>query len=220
MYQLPEEKLQPGMTLAAGPGAAEAPSAPLAPLNDPAAFKMQPGPTGAKYLPQEAPPVQPTQGPQQAPPADDYWTEERKAFARKIYNTASQYGKMVQQRRQKRSVAKEYNHLKSQLDKEAGTYTDLKNMQEEYGALYGVDASGEPNPHAIALQRQQAKHLQAITRLQAELRKKAQDANKKYGIPLDKSGGLMLDDDGADDQQFDRFVQQGAIDLSEYQAPQ
>lgn len=220
MYQLPEEKLQPGMALAQ-PGATAVQEPPAAPLTDPAAFKVNPGPVGARYLAEPTPqpaPAQPAAVPAGQPA--DYWTDERKAFAKKINETAKRYGQMVQSRRQKRSAMKEYSKLKSQLDKEASMYSDLKEMQTQYGALFGVDANGEPNEHALAIQRQQAKHLQAASRLRGEVAKKAQQLSKQFGLPVNDRGDLLDGDDDQDDQQFDQTVSRGYMDALMYQPPQ
>lgn len=204
------------------------PQAPPAPLNDPAAFQVHPGPVGAKYLAEpEAPQAPPMAAPQSAaPPAaalaeqpqqaapSNPWTDERKKFAAKVNQTARQYGEMVKSRRLQRAGMKEYSKLKNQLDAAASKYADLQELEKQYPALYGQQEGGEPNPHAIALQRQQAKHLQEASRLRETLNSRAKDLSKRFGWALDKNGGLKDEDSLTDqgDQQFDDVIRRGYLD--------
>lgn len=192
--------------------------------NPESSMPVQPGPVGAKYLaePQPMPPMPSGPSAESLAAQSQYeqsngWTPERKAFAKKVNDTAKAYKAAVEGRRSKRGDEKGYSKIKGQLDAVAGSFADLDSMQKTYAEAYP-----EGSPAKMALQKQQAHYMEKMTRLRAELNHKAQLLHKKYGLPLGKNGGLQDEDslDAQGDAQFDDEIRQGYTEALMAQPPQ
>ena len=203
------------------------PQAPPPALNDPNAFQVTPGETGARLLGMmpAQPPVNEGAGPLMAnapapaqpatvSPAGRDIDPAHRAFMEKVNQTAQRYGLLVKQRRAQRKDVREYEKLHNSLEREVGVADDLENMMKNYPAMY--QEGGLPNEHAVALRRQQMAHKERADRLLKELKSRAVQMSKQYNLPLDKGGGLNLGQiGGADDpadKAFDAEIGQGYMD--------
>lgn len=198
------------------------------PLDDPEAYQVQPGPVGARALaiggpgpmpaaPAPAPAATIAQPDAAKPPATgSQWTPERKAFAKKINETARRYKQAVEGRRAQRQALSQYSKLKHQLEGAAGTLQDLNNMETTYPDIYSPDS-----PALMALQKSKIGHFEKVQRLRQQLNQMAQQLNKQYGMPIGKHGGLEDEDRIASqgDDQFDEEIRQGYIDAIVTQPP-
>jgi hypothetical protein len=206
-----------------------APEPSPAPLNDPEAYQVQPGPVGAQLLAANPPPAAmpatppPAAGPAaalaqpQAPPVASKWTPERKAFADKVNATARRYRATVEARRTQRQAISAYSKLHNQLEGAAGSLKDLQEMESTYKDIYTPDS-----PATLAIQKQQAQHFQKVQRLRDELIKRAAALNKQFGIPLEKNGTLQNVDQylESSDNQFDSEAKDVLMDAYTTPPPQ
>lgn len=179
-------------------------------MTDPRAFQVQPGPVGAQVLAQPPAPQALAQ-----PVAESPWTDERKAFAAQANAAGRNYQKAVEQRRALRQGQRDYSKIKNQLDASASSLSDLKHMQDTYKDIYTPDS-----PATMALTKQQIHHFEKVQRLREQLTQKAQHLNQRFGLKLDKHGGLAdesMGDDGNDE--FDRMIQEGHTDAMMAQPP-
>jgi hypothetical protein len=196
------------------------PTAPAAPLNDPTAYQVEPGPTGAQWLahadpapmPTAASPAETMAQPAASPPMDP-----RRAFRKKVNETARAYKQSVEARRAQRKALSAYSKLKGQLESSAGTLSDLNTMETSYPEVYAPDS-----PATMALQKHKITHFEKAQRLREQLNKQAQQLHQQFGLPLGKNGGLAEEDNLADagDAQFDDEIKQGYIEALMSQPPQ
>lgn len=133
--------------------AAATPPAPS--LNDPTAFEVQPGPVGEEYLTEApAPTTAPAAAHTQDKAVDQYgnpWTEERKAFAKKVNELAKRFAQ--QYRAAKRPVFRlKFRHQYPTMSEEEievliddAVEEGLRDaMQKEGQRLFGGPVMGPP----------------------------------------------------------------------------
>ena len=149
--------------------------------------------------------------PQQAAPEQRIpkgWTKERMDEADLLNQMGRAHTERVEGRRAKRKDLSKYESLKGQLDTQASSLKDLRELKQSFG---------KDDPHALAIQRKIMERLIAAERLHGELGKHAQSLSKKYQLPLGKDG-FLEDYNGnlaADDTAYDDETVNAIADLAE-----
>lgn len=162
-----------------------------------------PAPPAAAIAPQSAPPDQPFQRPRPGMP--DWMTPERKAMYESSKKAAQNYRNLVEARRSKRKMGREYDKMYHQLQQAMGAADDLDALQKTYPHMFPPD-----DPRTMAMKRQQLQHFEKVQRLNAQIREMLQ----KHGVKIDGKkplpespfGGTDEDDRMFDQQMFEGFA--------------
>lgn len=213
-YQIPagdyadEEQLRPSMS--APPMAQPSQPAPsyaslLAESGQGAAPQGQPPmPSAGAIAPSQAPAGQPAQRPR--PWMPEWMTPERKAMYESSKRAADNYRSLVEARRAKRKMGREYDKMYNQLQQAMGAADDLEALQKTYPHMFPAD-----DPRTMAMKRQQLHHFEKVQRLNEQIRGMLQ----KHGVKIDGKKPLPENPFGAseeDDKQFDQQMYEGFAD--------